>query len=114
MRTYTDLQKQLHQLQAQLEEVTKREREAAIADIKKKMMEFGISASELGTARRSPRKAAPRKAANKKARTASKKASTTLREVRYRDPISGATWSGRGRVPRWIAGKDREQFAVKH
>jgi DNA-binding protein H-NS len=32
--------------------------------------------------------------------------------VRYRDPASGATWSGRGRAPKWIAGKDRSAFVV--
>ncbi|WP_082883355.1 H-NS family nucleoid-associated regulatory protein [Caballeronia calidae] len=32
--------------------------------------------------------------------------------ARYQDPVSGATWSGRGRAPNWIAGKDRDQFLV--
>ncbi|HJP60331.1 MAG TPA: H-NS family nucleoid-associated regulatory protein [Gemmatimonadaceae bacterium] len=31
---------------------------------------------------------------------------------KYRDPVSGATWSGMGREPRWIAGKDRTAFAI--
>lgn len=31
---------------------------------------------------------------------------------KYKDPISGATWSGRGKAPKWIDGKDRSQFAV--
>ncbi|MDA0802599.1 MAG: H-NS family nucleoid-associated regulatory protein [Planctomycetota bacterium] len=36
---------------------------------------------------------------------------------KYRDPKSGATWSGRGKTPRWIAaelkkGKTREHFAI--
>lgn len=32
---------------------------------------------------------------------------------KYRDPVSGKTWSGRGRAPKWIDGKDREQFLIK-
>ncbi|WP_430232126.1 H-NS family nucleoid-associated regulatory protein [Paraburkholderia tropica] len=32
--------------------------------------------------------------------------------AKYRDPDSGATWSGRGKPPAWIAGKDRQQFLV--
>lgn len=32
--------------------------------------------------------------------------------VRYFDPISGATWSGVGREPLWIRGKDRRQFEL--
>jgi DNA-binding protein H-NS len=32
---------------------------------------------------------------------------------RYRDPKSGATWSGRGPVPAWLAGaKDRTKFLI--
>lgn len=30
----------------------------------------------------------------------------------YRDPVSGATWSGKGREPAWISGKDHEAFRV--
>ena len=29
---------------------------------------------------------------------------------KYRDPVSGQTWSGRGKEPAWIAGKDRTMF----
>lgn len=32
---------------------------------------------------------------------------------KYRDPKTGQTWSGRGRAPIWIAGKDREQYRIE-
>jgi DNA-binding protein H-NS len=32
--------------------------------------------------------------------------------AKYRDPATGSTWSGRGKAPRWIAGQDRDKFAV--
>jgi DNA-binding protein H-NS len=31
---------------------------------------------------------------------------------KYRDPQSGATWSGRGKPPAWIAGKDKTKFLI--
>lgn len=31
---------------------------------------------------------------------------------KYRDPVSGATWTGRGRSPVWIADKDRSKFLI--
>ncbi|WP_408220049.1 H-NS histone family protein [Paraburkholderia dilworthii] len=32
---------------------------------------------------------------------------------KYRDPKSGATWSGRGRAPAWLSGaKDRSRFLI--
>jgi len=32
------------------------------------------------------------------------------RRIKYRDPVSGATWTGMGREPLWIRGKPRDQF----
>ncbi|WP_321800218.1 H-NS histone family protein [Burkholderia sp. BCC1988] len=32
---------------------------------------------------------------------------------RFWDPKTGATWSGRGRKPRWMAGRDPEEFRLK-
>ena len=29
---------------------------------------------------------------------------------KFKDPISGATWTGRGKAPKWIEGQDRSQF----
>jgi DNA-binding protein H-NS len=32
--------------------------------------------------------------------------------AKYRDPETGKTWSGRGRAPTWMAGKDKSQFLI--
>lgn len=32
--------------------------------------------------------------------------------VKYCNPETGETWTGRGRAPRWLEGKNREDFAV--
>ncbi|WP_373785874.1 H-NS family nucleoid-associated regulatory protein, partial [Delftia acidovorans] len=32
--------------------------------------------------------------------------------AKYRDPASGATWTGRGKPPRWIEGKDRKALEI--
>ncbi|RQU87412.1 H-NS histone family protein [Burkholderia cenocepacia] len=34
------------------------------------------------------------------------------RKVKYYDPASGCTWSGVGREPHWIKGKDRKGFLL--
>lgn len=41
-----------------------------------------------------------------------KKAVQTKGEPRYRHPETGATWTGRGKPPRWIEGRDRKAFAI--
>lgn len=33
-------------------------------------------------------------------------------KVKYKDPATGATWSGRGKEPAWIRGQDRSNFLV--
>ncbi|WP_230939484.1 H-NS histone family protein [Burkholderia diffusa] len=37
-----------------------------------------------------------------------------LRKVaaKYRDPKTGATWTGRGKTPRWLIGQDLTRFAI--
>ena len=32
--------------------------------------------------------------------------------AKYRNPKTGETWSGRGRSPAWLAGKNRERFLI--
>ncbi|RQS13931.1 H-NS histone family protein [Burkholderia sp. Bp9002] len=33
-------------------------------------------------------------------------------EPRYVDPVSGATWAGRGKRPRWMQGRNPEEFRI--
>lgn len=33
---------------------------------------------------------------------------------KYRNPKTGATWTGRGKAPTWIAGKNRSQFLIQN
>ena len=32
--------------------------------------------------------------------------------AKYRDPATGQSWTGRGKAPKWIDGKDRAQFLI--
>ncbi len=32
--------------------------------------------------------------------------------AKYRDPATGATWTGRGKPPNWIQGKNRDDFLI--
>jgi DNA-binding protein H-NS len=34
------------------------------------------------------------------------------RKARYFDPVTGKTWSGVGREPLWIKGRDRREFEI--
>ncbi|NIE66623.1 H-NS histone family protein [Burkholderia sp. Ax-1719] len=99
MSQYSELKAQIARLQAQADEARRTEIADVIAMIREKIAEYGLSAQDLGFAvavaarRGRPPKKAPL-------------------PPRYQDPKSGATWSGRGKPPKWIAGKNRERYLI--
>ena len=82
-------------LEAQLESARAKELEAVIQQVRQIVVEYDLTAEDIGLATRSGRGVA------KKMPVAPK----------YRDPKTGATWSGRGRAPAWI-GKNRDRFLI--
>ena len=66
-----------------------------MAEIKEKIAEFGFTMEDVFSAKKT-----------RKLREAS--------DPKYRDPDTGATWSGMGREPLWIKGRDRAAFAVEN
>jgi DNA-binding protein H-NS len=97
MASYKQLTAQLEKLHKEVAAAREKEIAQAIADIKQKVAEYDLTAEELGfTSQRKPgRKAAPASVA------------------KYRNPKTGETWSGRGRSPAWLAGKNRERFLIE-
>jgi DNA-binding protein H-NS len=83
-------------LNKQLAEVKERETRQVIIEMVQKMREYGISLEEL--LGRKPRA------------QEQPQADEPVPAVKYRDPVSGATWSGRGRAPHWIVGKNRDDL----
>lgn len=97
MTSYKELLAQKAELDAQLEQMRLAERDEIIADIKQKMVDYEISVDEIAAQARG------RKVGSKRAAVAAK----------YRDPASGATWSGRGKPPSWIkSAANRDDFLI--
>ncbi|MFA9217264.1 MAG: H-NS family nucleoid-associated regulatory protein [Sphingomonadaceae bacterium] len=92
--SYQDYQKQIAELQAMAEEARRKEVAEAKAKIHAIMQEYGLTVADLGAAAKPPK--APRKPV----------------EVKYKDPATGDTWTGRGRAPKWLEGKDKAQYLV--
>jgi DNA-binding protein H-NS len=87
------LEKQKNELEAQIAEQRAKDRIEVIAQVNADIAEYGLTAKEL---------IFPRKVA------AGVKA-----QPKYRDPVSGKTWTGRGRVPNWINPHvDRESYRI--
>ena len=97
---------QIAQLRKQAEDLRNQERAGVIEELRKKIAEFGLTASDLKLGGRGP-------AAKRSAGAAAPKAA-----AKCRGP-TGETWSGgRGRKPRWVtealaAGKSLSDYEIK-
>lgn len=95
-QTYQELIQQRDALEKAIAEARQREIASAVAKVRELVAEFGLSASDVFPARASKSSGrAPVKVAAK-----------------YRDPATGQTWTGRGKAPKWIDGKDRSAFVI--
>ena len=104
MKTYAALKAQIDKLEKQAATIRQKEVRRVVAELKKTIAEYDLSAADLGLT------AGARKTAGRKARRTS---AASVGVAKYRNPQTGDTWTGRGRPPAWIAGaKDREAFLI--
>ena len=96
MTSYAEYVEQIAKLQSLAEAARKDELSGAIQKIKDLMQQYGITVDDLSSGTRS-------KQAKAKGTVA----------AQFKNPESGETWTGRGRAPRWLDGKDKEQFRIK-
>ena len=96
MATYKELLKQQEALALQVEEARKREISDAVTQVRQMVSEFGLTERDVfPSGRRSGG-----------TRTGGKVT------PKYRDPATGQTWTGRGKAPKWIDGKDRSKYLI--
>jgi DNA-binding protein H-NS len=87
MSAYQEILSQIEDLKRRAEDVRREEMSGAIGEIKKLMTQFEITCEDLGMA----------------VRTSSFKGKLRGSVApKYRDPVSGKTWTGRGRRPSWV------------
>ena len=98
MATYKELKAQAEALLQQAEAARRAEIAAVVAETQARMKEYGITLADL---KGGAKKAKPRGAV----------------AAKYRNPVTGDTWSGRGRAPKWLAdalakGRSRDEFLL--
>jgi DNA-binding protein H-NS len=108
------IQEQIKKLQAKAEALKAKTKKPTIASIVKMMRTNDISIAEVQAAL--GKNLEPSRGGSKSVRAKPAK-STKPVAIKYKNPETNETWTGRGRTPRWIAeaeaaGKDRQQFAV--
>ncbi|WP_321945235.1 H-NS family nucleoid-associated regulatory protein [Paraburkholderia sp. J10-1] len=103
MATLQSIQAKIAKLQSQAEAIEKKQSSDVLGKIRGLMERHGVTIGDIETylgGKRRGRQPGSNAKANQSAGAA-----------KYRDPKSGATWTGRGRAPAWIANvKDRTKF----
>ena len=94
MTTVAQLLAQKAVLEAQIEAARKAEKADAIAKVKALIAEHELTQQDIFGGAMRGRKASGSVAA------------------KYKDPISGATWSGRGKAPKWIESQNRNACKI--
>jgi DNA-binding protein H-NS len=92
MANYDELIEQRKLLDQQILAIQQKEKQEAIDSIKVMIEKHSLTVSDLF----------------------SKKINQTNKKVpaKYRNPATGETWTGRGKAPLWIVGKERESFVI--
>lgn len=96
MGTYTELIQQFNRLKLEIESARVRETRRLLDELVELLDRNGISLNDLIDYR-------------------SKLGGVRTRrnpKPKYFDPLTGQTWTGRGREPKWIRGKDRSGFLI--
>ena len=106
MPSLSDLLNQKAELERQIADAQREERATAIAEVRRLMDQYGLTAADL-----SGRATGPRKSGGGGATVGSKVA------PKYRNTETGETWSGRGLQPNWLkkalaSGRTLADFAI--
>ena len=94
MSSYKELLAQRELLDKQIKEAVQREKADGIAKAKAIIEQYDLSASDLFS------------------RKAGSKAGVGKVAPKYRNPTTGETWTGRGKAPNWIDGRDRSNYLI--
>ncbi len=98
MASYKELLKQQEALALEVEAARKREISDAVNRVRELVSEYGLSERDVFPG--------GRKSSAAGVRPGGKVA------PKYRDPATGQTWTGRGKAPKWIDGKDRDKYLI--
>lgn len=90
MPTLSELIAQKEILEQKIKEIRETERKDAVKSARRLIEEFALTSDEL---------------------FGKTKGNTVL--PKYANPKTGETWTGRGRTPKWLAGKNQEDFLIR-
>ena len=99
MSTYKELLEKKAALDAEIETVRRAEMGAAIERARALVADFQMTERDIFGGSRS----------------SASSSATKVRKaiaVKYRNPATGESWTGRGKAPKWIDGQERSQYLI--
>ncbi|MYN29262.1 H-NS histone family protein [Duganella levis] len=96
MTTYQEYKAKIAELENLAESARKDEITKAKEQIATIMRDYGLTIADLG--------------ATAKAKVSKPRAPVP---TKYRDDATGQTWTGRGRAPKWLEGKNKDDYLIK-
>jgi DNA-binding protein H-NS len=96
MTTYQEYKSKIAELESLAESARKNEIAKAKEQVTAIMREYGLTVADLGGVA--------------KVKTVKTRAPVP---TKYRDDATGQTWTGRGRAPKWLEGKDKNDYLIK-
>ncbi|ATF33890.1 MULTISPECIES: H-NS histone family protein [Burkholderia] len=97
MATYGELKAQLRALNKEAEAARQRELSEVLLDIREAILRYEIRPEQIFSTWTRLRLPDKRRGPL---------------PPKYRNPMTGETWSGRGRTPKWMSGLPRDEFLV--
>ena len=97
MATLQELIAQKDALDKLIQEQRQAELSEAVSKVRGLIADFGLTQEDIFGGARAP----------KKVKTEGSKVA-----AKYRDPVSGKEWSGRGLAPKWLQGRDKSAFLI--
>ncbi|REG59299.1 DNA-binding protein H-NS [Paraburkholderia sp. BL6669N2] len=106
MATVESLQAKIAKLKAQAEAIVKKDSSAVIEKIRGMLEKHGLTTADIAAHVGGGKKRGPKPGVK-----AAVKSSASV--AKYRHPKTGATWTGHGRAPAWLANaKNRNKFQI--
>jgi DNA-binding protein H-NS len=93
-----ELLQQREALEKAIAEARKNEIASAVAQVRGLVAQYGLTVQDVFPGRGG--------------KASAEKSGSSKVAAKYRDPATGQTWTGRGKAPKWIDGKDRGQFLI--
>jgi len=97
--SYKELLKQREALEQAIATAREQELSEAISKARDLVAEFGLTVQDIFPSGRGASKSGNKSSGAKVA-------------PKYRDPVTGQSWTGRGKAPKWIDGQDRAKYLI--